>query len=109
MIKMEDLGLGVAEVKLTNDLVMIRRKGSSSTEVAKILGIDKKGDSVEIWLDRLVHARHEDRIGPRGMPEAQFAVHGVFVSVLCCAETYYQRQVEAPDSVDVTAQQWQAT
>lgn len=103
MKKTENFGLGEAEVTLTTEVVTIRRKGSSSTEVAKILGIERKDDSVDIWLDRLVHARHEDRIGPSGKPEAQFAVSGVFVSVLACGVRTYADSLDIPEDVSVPA------
>jgi hypothetical protein len=61
-------------IVVTDKLVTIRRKGSSSSVVAHILGKTGTGASEKIYLDRLVHAPYEDQIGP-------FAVSGAVSSI----------------------------
>ena len=69
-----------AIVKMGADLVTIRRKGVSSTVIAKILGRHVTEDGTQvITLDRLVHRNGENSIGNT---DGVWSVNGAFVSVL---------------------------
>lgn len=53
-----------ADIVIGDGVLTIRRKGSSSTAVARILGRSGVGDEEKIYLDRLIHKPHESELGP---------------------------------------------
>jgi len=64
-----------ADVRIGDGVVSIKRKGSSEIVQAKVLSTEpaKDGEATRLWLDRLVHAKHETSIG-------QYHVRGAFVT-----------------------------
>ena len=68
-------------VKIGDGVATIRRKGISSSVVARILGRETSADGrFEILtLDRMIHRVGEDSIGDRDCP---WMLHGAFVSVM---------------------------
>jgi hypothetical protein len=54
-----------ADVRIGDGIVSIRRKGRSEMIQAKVLATvpAMDGQPTRLWLDRLVHAAHETRIG----------------------------------------------
>lgn len=63
------------EVTLGDGVVTIKRKGTSSLIVAKILGKVVEDKTESIFLDRLVHDSHEKEMG-------DFEVSGAVSSIL---------------------------
>ena len=61
----QTLKIDNAEIELTDELVVIRRKGISRPIVANILGIDRdsEGNRIILYLDRIVHNVGEDTLG----------------------------------------------
>lgn len=69
-----------ADVRVGEDVLSIRRKGSSEVVQAKILAreLEDGGRKERIWLDRLVHAGYEEVIG--GNPVTGSYVTEILVS-----------------------------
>jgi hypothetical protein len=59
-----------ANVHIGDGVVVVRRKGSSSPAIAKILGSDEQGGRTRIYLDRLVHKHYENELGAYGVSGA---------------------------------------
>jgi len=70
-----------AEIRVGSGVLSIRRKGNSDVTTARILGFElaDDGETVSLWLDRLLHTMSEDKIGDEADP---WRVDGSFVSVL---------------------------
>jgi hypothetical protein len=64
-----------AIVFVGDGVVTIKRKGTSTTVVANILGTDVQGNRRSIYLDRLVHELNEEQLG-------EFIVKGAISSIL---------------------------
>jgi hypothetical protein len=64
-------------VSVGAEMVSIRRKGRTTASVARILGCesDPDGQVRRIYLDRLVHAPHEQRLG-------EWQAHGCVSTIL---------------------------
>lgn len=64
-----------ATVRVGDGVVSIKRKGVSEIVQANVVSSEAAldGQTTRLWLDRLIHASHEDSIG--GYP-----VKGAFVS-----------------------------
>ena len=69
-----------AEITIADQQVTIRRRGSNTLCVARILGIDRDagGKPRHYWLDRVIHRHGERLLG-------QYAVKGALVTELTLA------------------------
>ena len=67
-----------AHVHLGEDIVVVRRKGSSAPALAKVLGRVETERGTLLYLDRLIHKPHESELGG-------FRVHGAISSIVLVA------------------------
>lgn len=72
---------GQAEIVLSEQFVTVRRKGTSTVVVAKILGSRPQGGAtVRLWLDRRVHRAEESTLG--GYPVSGVRTTEMLVSAI---------------------------
>jgi hypothetical protein len=50
------------ELRVGDETVSVRRQGSSTWAVCRILGIEQDGQATRIYLDRLIHSAWEDSL-----------------------------------------------